>query len=354
MDFQTLLAFLGGLALLIGGAEIMVRGAVSAARSAGISPLVVGLTVVAFGTSSPELAVTSWAAWSAQAPIGLGNVIGSNIFNILFILGISALITPLAVSRQLIVLDVPLMIGASILVLLLGLDGEISRVEGLVLFAGAILYTVWIVRKSRREERGAPDPGGRTMSLPVSLALIAVGVGLLVIGSHWFVDGASTIARLLGVSELMIGLTIVAVGTSLPEIATSVVASLRKERDIAVGNIIGSNIFNLLFVLGLATSISPAGFEVSPEVQRFDLPVMAGVAVIVLPIFYTSRTVSRWEGLLLVVLYALFTLSLILDATGDPRLPRFAWVMTRLVIPVIAVGLAVRVVQEARSGPRLR
>jgi len=349
MDFQVLLAFLGGLLLLIGGAEIMVHGAVSAARAAGISPLVVGLTVVAFGTSSPELAVSSWAAWSAQAPLGLGNVIGSNIFNILFILGLSALITPLVVSRQLIVLDVPLMIGTSVVVLVLGLDGAISRLEGIALFAGSIVYTVWVVRKSRRELTSAPSPQGRSLSLPVALLLVGVGVGLLIIGSHWFVDGASTIARLLGISELMIGLTIVAVGTSLPEIATSVVASFRKERDIAVGNIIGSNLFNLLFVLGLATTISPDGFEVSDEVQQFDLPVMVAVAIIVLPIFYTAKSVSRWEGLLLLLFYCSFTVFLILDATGNPLLPQFGWVMTRIVIPLAAAGLVLRVVQETRS-----
>jgi len=349
MDFQVLLAFFGGLLLLIGGAEIMVRGAVSAARAAGISPLVVGLTVVAFGTSSPELAVSSWAAWSAQAPIGLGNVIGSNIFNILFILGLSALITPLVVSRQLIVLDVPLMIGVSAIVLVLGLDGAISRLEGIVLFAGSIVYTVWVVRKSRREATTGPSPHGRSLSLPIALLLVGAGVGLLVIGSHWFVEGASTIARLLGVSELMIGLTIVAVGTSLPEIATSVVASLRKERDIAVGNLIGSNLFNLLFVLGLATTISPEGFEVSDEVQQFDLPVMVAVAVIVLPIFYTAGSVSRLEGLLLLLLYCSFAVFLILDATGNPLLPQYGWVMTRIVVPLTAAGLVLRVVQEART-----
>ena len=351
MDLQTSLFFLGGLALLIGGAEIMVRGAVSAARVAGISPLVVGLTVVAFGTSSPELAVSSWAAWTAQAPIGLGNIIGSNIFNILFILGLSALITPLAVSRQLIVFDVPLMIGVSVLVLLLGLDGSITRVEGILLFSGSILYSFWVVRKSRREEKSSPRPSERTLPLPLSLLLVLVGVGLLVVGSQWFVDGASAIARLLGISELMIGLTVVAVGTSLPEIATSVVASVRGERDIAVGNIIGSNLFNLLFVLGAATSISPAGFDVSTEVQHFDLPVMVGAAVIVLPIFYTARSVSRWEGSLLLFFYVAFTISLILDSTGDSRLPQLMWVMTRIVIPVAVLGLTVRLVQEARTRP---
>lgn len=349
MDVRLVLAFLGGLALLIGGAEMMVRGAVGAARAAGISPLVVGLTVVAFGTSSPELAVSSWAAWSAQAPIGLGNVIGSNIFNILFILGLSALITPLAVSRQLIIFDVPLMIAASVLVLLMGADGTISRVEGIGLFLASIVYTVWVVRKGRREQVSSPPPAGPTVSLPLALILIGLGVILLVIGSHWFVDGASAIARLLGISELMIGLTVVAIGTSLPEIATSVVASLRKERDIAVGNIIGSNLFNLLFVLGAATTISPAGFDVSAEVQRFDLPVMVAVAVLVLPIFFTSRTVSRWEGMLLLMFYVAFSLTLIMQATADPRLPAFTWLMTRIIIPLTCLGLGVRVVQEARA-----
>ncbi|MDD3275519.1 MAG: calcium/sodium antiporter [Kiritimatiellales bacterium] len=312
-----------GFILLVFGAEALVRGASKLAAAFGISPLVIGLTVVAFGTSAPEMAVTAISSLSGQTSIALGNVIGSNIFNILLILGLSSLVAPLTVSMQLIRLDVPLMIGASVLVYLFALNGIIGRPEGLILFAGIIAYTIFLIRQSRRENKAVraeyEKKYGEKEPLLVKVllkdaALLLAGLGLLVLGSNWLVDGAVMIAQKLGVSELIIGLTIVAAGTSLPELATSVVASIRGERDIAVGNVVGSCLFNLLAVMGLAGMLSPNGIPVSPQTLHADLPVMILTAVICLPIFFTGKRISRREGALLLSGYIAYMAYLILTA----------------------------------------
>jgi cation:H+ antiporter len=314
---------IAGLVLLVLGAEVLVRGASRLAATFGISPLVIGLTVVAFGTSAPEMAVSTASGLTGQTSLALGNVIGSNIFNVCFILGLSALITPLTVSQQLIRLDVPLVIAISGLVFLFGLNGTINRPEGLLLFAGIIAYTVFLIRQSRRESQSVQNEYATAFSakesqsprkLLVNITQILAGLGLLVLGSKWLVASAVTIAQQLGVNELIIGLTIVAAGTSLPELATSVVAGLRGERDIAVGNVIGSNLFNLLGVLGLAGIVSPNGISVSPQTLRIDLPVMMLTAVACLPIFLTGRRIARGEGLLLLSGYLAYTAWLIITA----------------------------------------
>lgn len=366
MDVVTLVLFVLGLGLLIGGAELLVRGASRLAAAAGISPLVVGLTVVAFGTSSPELAVSAQATWSGQADLAIGNVVGSSIFNILVILGASALIAPLVVSQQLVRLDVPLMIGCSLLVLLLALDGSLGRLDGLLLFSGIVVYTLFLVRRSRRESAairaeyqeafGEEDGGASSTAGPllVQVASVVAGLGLLVVGSNWLVDGAVAIAGALGLSELVIGLTIVAAGTSLPEVATSLIATIRGERDIAVGNVVGSNLYNLLAVLGVAGLVAPNGVPVAPSMLRFDLLVMIAVAVACLPIFFTGHLIARWEGALFLAYYAAYTLYLILDAGGHDALPLYGRVLFLFVVPLTAVTLAVLVVRAAAStgGPR--
>lgn len=314
---------LAGLALLVGGAEFLVRGASKLAAAFGISPLVIGLTVVAFGTSAPEMAVSTISGLSGQANIALGNVVGSNIFNILLILGLSALVAPLIVEQKLVKLDVPLMIVASIAVYLFSLNGVIGRPEGLILFAGIIVYTVFLIFQSRRESQAvqaeyAQEYGEKEPLSPKTVlkdtALILLGLGLLVLGSKWLVDGAVMVAQKLGVSDLIIGLTIVAAGTSLPELATSVVASLRGERDIAVGNVVGSCLFNLMAVLGLAGMVSPNGIAVSSVALHFDLPLMIAVSMICLPIFFTGKCISRKEGALLLGGYIVYMVWLILTA----------------------------------------
>jgi cation:H+ antiporter len=349
--------FIAGLLFLIIGAEALVRGASRLAAVFGISPLVIGLTVVAFGTSSPELAVSLKSALSGQASIALGNVIGSNIFNVLFILGASALIVPLVVSQQLVRLDVPLMIALSFIVLLLALDARFGLVDGLLLVAGLVTYISVLIRLSRKETASArrqpvqetanTDPTGAGWVRNISLVII--GLALLVLGSRWLVDGAVTFARHLGVSELIVGLTIVAAGTSLPEVVTSIIAALRGERDIAVGNVVGSNIFNILAVLGITSMVAPGGIEVSPAVIGFDIPVMIAVALACLPIFFTGGTISRTEGVLLLAYYVAYTAYLILAASHHDALPRFSAIMLEFVIPITVVTLIGLVLREARS-----
>ncbi|WP_240902349.1 calcium/sodium antiporter [Wenzhouxiangella sp. XN24] len=348
--------FIAGLALLIAGAEALVRGASRLAAVLGISPLVIGLTVVAFGTSSPELAVSIKSALSGQASIAVGNVVGSNIFNVLFILGLSAMIVPLVVSQQLVRLDVPLMIALSVLVLVLSLDENLSRANGLLLVAGLVAYFWFLVYQSRRESAGVREEYARNFGTEGSagtgrlkdIGMVVGGLALLVLGSRWLVDGAVDFARYLGVSELVVGLTIVAAGTSLPEVVTSVVAALRGERDIAVGNVVGSNLFNLMGVLGLASVIAPAGMAVSPSVVGFDLPVMIAVALACLPMFFTRGVISRPEGTLLLGYYVAYTLYLVLAVSQHDALPRFSLAMVYFVIPLTVVFLVITALREMR------
>lgn len=342
----SLLLFLAGLLLLVTGAEVLVRGAVRLATHAGISPLVIGLTVVAFGTSAPEFTVSLVSALGGRGDIAFGNVVGSNTFNVLFILGISAAITPLVVHKKLVRVDVPLMIGASILMALLAWDGSIGRIDGIALFAGLVAYTGYAIRVSRREEseRAAVSPPAGRPGLRALLAngsMVVAGLGALVIGSDLLVDAAVTFARALGLSELVIGLTIVAAGTSLPEVATSILAAVRGQRDIAVGNVVGSNLFNILGVLGLAGAVAPGGIPVSPVAMAFDVPVMVAVAIATLPIVFTGHRINRWEGILLLGYYAAYTGFLVLDATRHDALPAFSWVMATFVLPLTAVTLGV-------------
>lgn len=355
---MNVLWFVLGLVLLIVGAEALVRGASRLALSVGISPLVVGLTVVAFGTSSPELAVSVQSAASGRADLALGNVVGSNIFNVLFILGASAVIVPLLVARQLVRQEVPVMVGVSLLLLVLALDGRIGRGDGALLFAILLAYTAFLVHQSRRQGRGgdadALDPAlaassGWESRLPVQLLLIAAGLGALVLGATWLVDAAVGFAQYLGVSELVIGLTIVAAGTSLPEVATSIVAALRGQRDIAVGNVVGSNVFNILGVLGLASMTSPSGITVAPAVLAFDLPMMIAVAIACLPIFFTRNVIDRWEGALFLALYAAYMAYVLLAAQQHDALRPYSVVMMTAVLPLIGVTVAVVAWREWRG-----
>lgn len=355
---QTVLLFVLGGALLVAGAELLVRGASRLAVAGGISPLVVGLTVVAFGTSSPELAVTVGASFSGSADVAVGNVVGSNVFNVLLILGLSAVLVPLRVAQKLVRLDVPLMIGVSALTLVLALDGRIGRLDGAVLFAGVVAYTVFSIRQSRRtapavrEEYEEAFHGRREPArwLP-QVGLVVAGLALLVLGARWLVSAAVTAAQALGVSELMIGLTIVAVGTSLPEVATSLLASLRGERDIAVGNVVGSNLFNLMAVLGLGAVVAPDGVAVRREALAFDLPVMLAVAVACLPIFFTGYTIARWEGWVFLGYYGAYIGYLVLDATGHAALPELRAALLFFALPLTALTLAVLTARSLRAGP---
>ena len=358
MSLTVLGFFVLGLAQLVVGAELLVRGASRLAVRLGISPLVIGLTVVAYGTSTPELAVSVQAGLAGQADIAVGNVVGSNIFNVLFILGLSALVAPLVVSRQLVRLDVPLMIGVSVVLLVVALDGTINWFDGMLLTAGMVAYTVFAVRQSRKEsaavqreyaqEDGDAGRQGRRR-LFAQIGLIVIGLALLVLGARWLVDGAVAIAKTFGVSELVIGLTIVAAGTSLPEVATSVVAALRGERDIAVGNVVGSNIYNILAIAGVAALVTPGGLDVAPAILRFDLPVMIAVALACLPIFATGHVIARWEGVLFLGYYTAYTLYLVLAATAHDALPAYSAAMIGFALPLTAVTLLVLLAREREA-----
>ncbi len=358
-----------GLVLLVVGAEVLIKGASRLATSVGVSPLVVGLTVVAFGTSAPELAVSLSSSMKGQADIALGNVVGSNIFNVLFILGLSALVAPLVVTQKLLRLEVPLMIAAAGLVWVLGLDGRIGRLDGALLGAGIVAYTVFAIRQSRRETQAvqaeyakefgeAKDGGAKEKHAGFAgtrlgqLVFIAVGLAMLVLGSNWLVEGAVTVARAFGVSELIIGLTIVAAGTSLPEVATSVMASVRGERDIAVGNVVGSNLFNVLAVLGFSSLISPEGVGVSPAALSFDIPIMVAVSVACLPIFFTGGAISRWEGALFLGYYVAYVVFLVVSATSHTVKPVLASAMLYFALPLTAVTLVVVALAEVRRRAR--
>ncbi|MDR5682560.1 MAG: calcium/sodium antiporter [Armatimonadota bacterium] len=357
----TAALFVAGLVALVAGAEALVRGASRLAGAVGVSPLVIGLTVVAYGTSAPELAISLQAALTGKAGLSVGNIVGSNIFNILFILGLSALITPLRVDQQLVWLDVPVMIGVSVVLFVMGLDGVVGRWEGAVLVAGVVAYTAFQIRASRREsehvreeyekEFGHPPPAVPATWLRNGL-LCAAGLALLTVGSRWLVDGAVAIARSVGVSELVIGLTIVAAGTSLPEVATSIVAALRKERDIAVGNLVGSNIFNVLSVAGATALVAPAGLAIPEGALRFDMPVMVAVAVACLPIFARGHRIDRWEGGLFFGYYVAYALYVVLEAAEHDALPVFSAVMTAFVLPITVITLVVVGVRHVRRNQR--
>lgn len=351
---MNILLFILGLVCLVLGAEFLVRGAARLALSFGIAPLVVGLTVVAFGTSTPELAVSLQAALGDKADIALGNVVGSNIVNVLIILGVSALILPLVVANQLIRQEVPLMIGVSLLLLALAFDGQISQLEGALLVAILVGYTVYVIRQSRRQglaiAEDLPEPAtGWRGHWSTQAGLIVAGLALLVLGAHWLVDAAVAFAKHMGISELVIGLTVVAIGTSLPEIATSIVAALRGQRDIAVGNAVGSNIFNITGVLGLSGLLASSGIGVHHAMLSFAIPVMIGVAIACLPIFFTGNLIARWEGALFLAGYAIYVGYLVMAARNHDALAAFGPAMTWGVLPAIVLTLAVVTWREWRA-----
>jgi cation:H+ antiporter len=355
------LMFLAGLVALVAGADLLVRGASRLALSFGISPLVVGLTIVAFGTSAPEMAVSAGAVLNGQTGLAMGNVVGSNIFNVLFILGLSALITPLVVHVQLIRQEVPIMIGASLLVLVLALDGTLGLFDGALLFGLLLAYTGFLVVQSRRASREAQaefdaeiqpaSPDAWDARLPVQLALIAAGLALLVLGSDWLVSAAVFFAQSLGVSDLVIGLTIVAAGTSMPEVATSIMAALKGERDIAVGNVVGSSTFNLLGCLGLSGVLAgllpgSPGLTVAPSLLALDIWVMLAVALACLPIFLSGREIARWEGAVFLGYYVAYMAYVVLAAQQHAVLGPFSAVMMGFVVPITVVTLVVSLLRR--------
>jgi len=349
----NILLFLLGLSALVIGAGLLVRGASRLALSFGISPLVVGLTIVAAGTSAPELVVSVSAVLGGNPDIAVGNVVGSNIFNVLFILGVAALIVPLIVHAQIIRQEVPIMIGASLLLLVLGLDGKLSRIDATLLFGMLVGYTVFLIRQSRAEtqatraeyEEGVGSKSTWDAHWGIQLLLVAGGLALLLLGSNWLVTAATVFAKALGVSDLVIGLTVVAAGTSMPEVATSVMAAIRGERDIAIGNVVGSCIFNILGVLGVSGLVAGDGLAVASALLNFDVWVMIAVALACLPVFLADRQITRGQGAVFLGYYTAYVAYLILAAQQHTALPAFSSTMMGFVIPITIITLIVMIVR---------
>ncbi len=340
---MTWLLLVAGLVLLVFGADLLVKGAARLAASFGVPALVVGLTVVAFGTSAPELAVSVKAALSGKAELAIANVVGSNIFNILFILGLAAVISPLIVSRQLIRQDVPIMILVSVIIVWMAWDGSIGKLEALVLFAGLLGYTTFLFIQGRKNGMDvAPDDEVAEMlqeKAPVwkNLLLVAAGLALLVLGARWLVQSAIEIASAFGVSEAVIGLTIVAAGTSLPEVMTSVVATLKGQRDIAIGNVVGSNIFNILCVLGVSGLVSPIPLVAGEQMITLDFPIMLVTAILCLPLFFVGAKLIRFEGILFLSIYIAYVWYMIAITVSADYLPLLQTGIIFVLIPVVVL-----------------
>lgn len=319
------LLVLVGLLALVGGAELVVRYGSLLATRLGISPMMVGLTVVSIGTNGPELAVGIAAAWHDNGALAVGNVAGTNVANVLLVLGLSALLAPMALGHRTLRVDLPVMVAASLALVVLGGNGILSRFEGLVLTLAAIAYTLVIIHIARRQnlevKEAASGGYGAAMKTPspgrisLDLAAVAFGIGIIVLGSDWLVEGAVGLSRILGVSEAFIGLTIVAIGTSMPELATAVVGTLRNERDIVIGNAIGSCVYNILLVLGASALIPPDGIELTAELSFVDIPVMAAVALVCVPVFVSGRRIGRREGAAFILAYIAYLTYLVLART---------------------------------------
>lgn len=317
MPLSNTIFLVAGLAVLILGGELLVRGASRIALRLKISPLVVGVTIVAFGTSSPELLISIQAALSGSPDITMGNVVGSNICNLALVLGITALIAPIPVNSDSIKIDWPMTMGCSLLLYFLVREGYVNDYEGIGFLIILILYVVFIIRRSRKNHIG-PEALGIDLDIPKStsnknlfkdISLILIGGAGLYFGSDWFVNSAKDLAIYLGISERIVGITVVALGTSLPELVTSVVAAFKKETDLALGNLMGSNIFNILSILGITSII--ADIEVNSVILNSDIIWMLGITLILLPFMAINKVVDRYEGLILVGIYLYYTISVI-------------------------------------------
>lgn len=314
-----------GLAVMIAGAELMVHGGTRIAARLGIPPIVIGLTIVAIGTSMPELAVGIDAVLQGNGDLAVGNIAGTNAVNILLILGLSAAIRPLALRPETMWLHLPAIVAASFALLFMARDGSLSRIDGGILVGASLIYTVVVVEVSRRESRAAklpcqavglaPAPATRH-SIVSNLGALVVGIAIVVVAADWLVEGSIDLARIWGVSDEFIGLTIVAIGTSSPELVTTVVSTIRNQRDIAIGNLLGSSVYNILFILGVTCLFPSSPVPVARSLITVDIPVMAAASLLCVPVFYSNREVSRLEGLLFVSAYAAYLTYLIVTRTG--------------------------------------
>jgi cation:H+ antiporter len=368
MTVGAALLVLAGVVLLVGGGEVLVRGASNIASALGMSPLIVGLTVVSFATSAPEFAVTMEAVLSGSPGLAIGNIAGSNIANILLVLGVAAVISPLAVKSRIVKMDLPVMIGLSLLVTISAFNGVIAQWQGILLVLALITYVTRVIVVGRRHQQSeaemlvpawdpAENPTRRALTqsprvVAMNISLIVLCEILLVVGAQQLVDGAVQIAAAAGMSDVVIGLTVVAIGTTLPELATAIVATLRGEVDLAIGNVVGSNIFNLGAVLGLAAILSPDGIPVPVPAAHFDFIIMTAVAILLLPIAYTGRVIARWEGILFLGYYAAYIMYLLLASAQHDALRPFSAVMLIFVVPITVVLLTTLVVAERQDRTR--
>jgi cation:H+ antiporter len=359
MDIQSIFGLAIGLVFLTLGAEWLVRGASSIATRFGIAPIVIGLTVVAFGTSAPEFAVSVGGALTGNSDVALGNVVGSNTFNILLVLGLSAAIGSLTIEQRIIKRDIPILLAISVVIYGLILNELVGRIEGVVLFVGLIAYTWWLLQDARKAESAkvtdeyedaidALDDGLVAKPLYIQIGLVVVGLTLLILGSRFLVGSATKIAEAFGVSDLVIGLTVVAAGTSLPELATSVMAAYRGQRDIAVGNVVGSNLFNLLGVLGSSAALTSSGIPVDRDLIRLDYPVMLAATLVLIPICWNGFAIKRWEGILLAAFYVAYVAFLVMDA-GDSTAPELFRTMMLIVIPIVMLAFTATGIQGWRK-----
>lgn len=335
----SIIELLCGLVLLIAGAQVLVRAAVRLAASLKVRPLIIGLSIVAFGSSAPQIAVSLQATLADNTDIAVGSVIGSSIFAILVTLGLSALIIPLRVSRQLVRLEIPLLIGASLLLFALSLNKRLTPLDGALLLAALAVYLVVLLYQTRHSRR--PRSLDTVTQAPwlSSLLLMLCGFSLLLFAGHLLVSSAVEMADDLGLSERIIGLTLIGVGTALPGLATSLIAALRGEREIAVGNVIGSTLFNLLGVLGFTALVAPTPLSVSPNALDFDLPVLIGVTALCLPMFYAGYRITRAEGVLFLGLYLAYGLHVVSFTTGMPLASKLEQLMLYFVLPALVAFL---------------
>ncbi len=358
---MTILFFILGLVGLIAGAELFLKAVDHFGLKWGVSPLIMGLTVVAFATGAPELAISVKAALSGSADLVLGNIIGSNIANILLILGITAVISPLNITRRVISIDVPIVIAASALLFILALDGGLSTIDGVILLVGFVAYSYFTfvqIRKNTGDdeveevfqyEKSAEELAKGSYFYIKNVGLLLIGLGLIVLGSNWMVDSAVTIARILGLSELVIGLTIVSIGTSLPEVATSLSAARKGKADIAVANVMGSNLYNLLLTLGLTLVIAPSVLTVSVDAINFDLPFMVAVSMACIPIFIAGFNLTRMDGGIFLFYYVSYLTYLVLDALTSPIVEPIQFGMSFIILPATIIYMIWRIFQYRKS-----
>ena len=347
------LTFLGGLAGLLLAGHLVVRAASNIGARFGLSPMVIGLTIVAAGTSAPELAVVSRSIAADDTELAVGSIIGSNIANVLLVLGLAAAFGTIHVSSRVVRIDIPVMIAASTLFLLFALDGVLGRLDSLILFTGLLVLVAWTLRAADRSEHlvESVEVDAETETLPPmgrSSVELIVGIAGLALAAGFVVDGASRLATSLGIPELIVGLTVVAIGTSAPEIVTTVIAALQGRRDLAVGNAVGSNIFNILLVLGASGIFAPDGIIVSDDALRLDLPVLLAAAFACLPIVAWDNKLDRWEGAVFVSYYVAYVIFLVLDGTGHRAKDPFALIMLGFVMPLTVITAATIIHRQRR------